>query len=237
MIKFVVRWTFRLVILGIVLLVALILLKDQILKSVLESQMRRSTGMEVKIGSVSTSLMRPELTLEHFVLYNTAEFGGGPFVDIPELHLEYAADAHGRGDLHFKLVRLNLHELNIVENLNGHTNIVDMSAAMDRIHNGGTNESTVRFNGVDTLNLTVGKIRYINLRKPNRNQEINVNLQNEIVQNVRTWNDMAGLLFKLLLRAGITIYLDTPKQTSPPPTQISPTNIPARQPATPPARR
>jgi hypothetical protein len=233
MIKFVVRWTFRLVILGIVLLVALILLKDQILKSVLETQMRRTTGMEVKIGSVSTSLMRPVLTLENFVIYNTPEFGGGPFVDIPELHVEYAADAHGRTDLHFKLVRLNLRELNIVESASGRTNVVDMSAAIDHAQSKGTNEGTVRFNGVDTLNLTVGKIRYISLRRPNRNQEVNIALQNEIVQNVRTWNDMAGLLFKLLLRAGITIYLDAPKQAAPPVQVIAPTNPPARPPINP----
>lgn len=238
MIKFLVRWTFRLVILGIVLLVALILLKDQILKAVLESQIRRATGMEVKIGSVSTSLMRPTLSLENFVLYNTAEFGGGPFIDAPELHVEYSADARGRADLHFKLVRLNLRELNIVESLSGRTNIVDMSVAMDRVQNHSTNENTVRFNGVDTLNLTVGKIRYINLRRPNRNQEINVALQNEIIQNVRTWNDMAGLLLKLLLRAGITIYLETPTQATPPP-QVPHTNLPTRvpSPGTAPVRR
>jgi hypothetical protein len=226
MIKFIVRWLIRLAILAVVLLVALILLKDQILKSIFESQIRRGTGMEVKIGSLSTSLVRPTLTLENLVLYNTAEFGGGPFLDIPELHMEYSADARGRADLKFKLVRLNLRELNIVESLAGRTNIVDMSAAIDKTQNHNTNQATVRFNCVDTLNLTVGKIRYINLRTPRRNQEVNVALQNEIIQNVRTWNDMAGLLFKILLRAGITVYLDTPKQPAPPP-QLAPTNRPA----------
>jgi hypothetical protein len=212
MIKFFVRWAFRFLILGIVLLVALLLLKDTILKNIAETQIRRATGMEVKIGSISTKLTRPILSAENVVLYNTAEFGGGPFLDIPEIHLEYSGEAKGRGDLHFKLVRLNLRELNIVESKEGRTNITDISVALQKVHTVKTNEAAYRFNGIDTLNLTVGKVRYINLRRPNRNQEMNLALQNEIIQNVRTWDDMAGLLFKILLRAGITLYLDQPAQ-------------------------
>jgi hypothetical protein len=216
MIKFLVRWTFRLLILGIVLMVALILLKDQILKNIAETQIRRATGMEVKIGSMSTKLTRPILSAENVVLYNRAEFGGGPFLDIPEIHLEYSGEAKGRGDLRFKLVRLNLREFNIVESKDGRTNITDITAALQKVHTIQTNNADYRFNGIDTLNLTVGKVRYISLRRPNRNQEMNLALQNEIIQNVRTWDDMAGLLFKILLRAGITLYLDQPTNRPPP---------------------
>jgi len=42
-------------------------------------------------------------------------------------------------------------------------------------------------------------------------------LQNEIVQNVRTWEDMGAILFKVLLRAGVSIYFDTPPSTNVPP--------------------
>ena len=230
MIKFFVRWTFRLIILGIVLLVALILLKDTILKSITETGIRRATGMEVKIGSLSSKLTRPILTAENVVLYNHAAFGGGPFLDIPELHLEYSADAKGRADLHFKLVRLHLRELNIVESKDGRTNITDITAALQKVHTtNNTNMASYRFNGIDTLNLTVSKVRYISLRRPNRNQEMNLALQNEIVQNVRTWDDMAGLLFKILLRAGFTLYLDQP--TNRPPPLTVPTPVPKQQPA------
>jgi len=71
------------------------------------------------------------------------------------------------------------------------------------------------FKGIDTLNLTVGKVRSINLRLPNRNQEMNLALQNEILQNVRSWDDMAGILLKILVRAGFTIYFDQPQRLNP----------------------
>lgn len=220
MIKFIFRWAFRFLILAIVLVVALILLKDQILRSVTETQIRKSTGMDVKIGALHVSLTEPRFNLENFVLYNTAEFGGGTFVDIPDLHLEFYPDASKR-ELRFKLVRMNVRELNIVESLQGHTNIGNIAGALGAFEAGRTNSRTAVFKGIDTLNLSIGKVRYINMRMPKRNQEISLGLQNEIVQNVRTWDDMAGILFKLLLRAGISIYFD-------PPTVVATTNTPSR---------
>jgi hypothetical protein len=229
MIKFFVRWAIRLILLGVVLIVAFVLLRDQILREVVETQLSRGMGMEVTIGSLSTKLTRPIVTAKNVVIYNTAAFGGGPFLDIPDLHLEWSADARGRADLHFKVARVNIQQFNIVENKEGRTNITDISAALQKVHTVNTNEPGVRFNGIDTLNLSVGNVRYINLRRPERTQEMNLALQNEIVQNVRTWDDMAGLLFKILIRAGFNLYID--QVTNRPPVGVKPPP-PVQQPAT-----
>jgi hypothetical protein len=215
MIKFIFRWAFRLLILAIVLFVALILLKDTIVKNIAESQIRKSTGMDVKIGAMHVGLTRPVFTVENFVLYNTAEFGGGTFIDVPDLYLEMLPNAK-KGEMRFKLVRMNVRELNIIENLQGRTNITSVTGALDTLQRSRTNSNEAIFKGIDTLNLTVGKIRYINMRAPKRNQEFNLALQNEVVLNVRTWEDMAAILFKVLLRAGVAIYFDTPPSTNAP---------------------
>lgn len=222
MIKFIFRWAFRFLILTIVVVVALLLLKDEIIRSIAERQIRKSTGMEVKIGAMRTSLTRPVFSLENFVLYNTADFGGGAFLDVPDLHLEFYPDATRNGQLKFKVVRMNVRELNIVESRDGRTNITSVAAALEKLGSGKTKSDSFEFKGIDTLNLSVGKVRYISLRQPQHNQEMNLALQGEIVQNVRSWNDMAGILFKVLLRAGVTIFLDQP----PPPAR---TNAPARR--------
>jgi hypothetical protein len=226
MIKFIFRWAFRLLILAIVLVVALILLKDEIIRNIAEKQIRKSTGMDVKIGALHVSLTEPIFNLENFVLYNTAEFGGGTFLDVPDLHLEFYPDAAKR-ELRFKLVRMNVRELNIVENLQGRTNITTVAGALENLQTDRANSHETVFKGIDTLNLSVGKIRYINMRMPKRNQEINLALQNEIVQNVRSWDDMAAILFKVLLRAGFAIYFDQPATSHP--VTNSPATTPARR--------
>src|ERR1044071_9205427 len=138
MIKFIFRWAFRLLILAIVLVVALVLLKDEILKNIAEKRIRKSTGMDVKIGALHVGLTQPVFNLENFVLYNTAEFGGGAFLDVPDLHLEFYPDAAKR-ELRFKLVRMNVRELNIVQSLQGHTNISSIAGALEKLQPANTN--------------------------------------------------------------------------------------------------
>jgi hypothetical protein len=209
-IKFVFRWAFRLVLLAIVLAVALVLLKDTLARGYAEAQIRRETGFDAKIGKLQVSLFSPTITIENFVLYNPAEFGGSAFLDVPELHLEYNRNELAFQRFHLKLLRLNVREMNIVQDMQGRTNIVEL---MQRVSDDPEmkkhrDKQEYTFTGVDMLNLTLGKIRFTNLRIPARNHEIDLALQNEIVPNVRSEQDLAGIFFKVLLRAGITIYLD-----------------------------
>lgn len=211
MIRFVFRWAFRLVVLAIVLAVAAVLLKDTVARNLAEQRIRRETGFDAKIGRLELGLLAPTLRLENFTLYNPAEFGGSPIFDISELHLEYDREKFARGKVHLKLLRLGLRELHIVENQQGRTNLVDLLAkvapeTLDASSSKSNRSST--FTGVDMLNLSIEKVRYTNLNRPRRNQEIKLDLRNQLVQNVRKEEDLVAILFKILLRAGITIYLD-----------------------------
>src|SRR5260370_3042979 len=99
------RWAFRLVLLVVILLVALVVFMDSIVRALAEREIRSATGMDVKIGSFSIGLISPVITIENFKLYNTAEFGGSPFVDLPELRVEYDWRALRPPELHCQLVR------------------------------------------------------------------------------------------------------------------------------------
>jgi hypothetical protein len=212
-IKFVFRWAFRLLVLAIVLAVAAVLLKDTVARSLAEQRIRRETGFDAKIGKVEFNLFAPTIRFENCVVYNPAEFGGSPMLDVPDLHVEYKREQLALGRLQLKLLRLNMRELHIVENAAGRTNIIDFlhKVAPEALGDKSSgSRRTYTFSGVDLLNLTVGKVRYSNLRFPRRNQEVEVALRNEMVANVRSEEDLVGILFKVLLRAGITIYWNGP---------------------------
>ena len=83
------RWAFRLLILLIVLVVAGVLLLDPITREIIKYQIRKRTGLEAKIGRLSIGLFSPTITAENVVLYNSAEFGGSPLFEMPELFIEY----------------------------------------------------------------------------------------------------------------------------------------------------
>ena len=194
-----IKWLFILLFVAIALIVGLLLSKDAIAKAAAEQQIRAQTGMDVKIGRFSVGLLSPVVTIENFKLYNTPEFGGTPFLDIPELHLEYDRAAFARRQLRITLLRLNVAELTLVRNDNGRTNIASFAAAPPRA---ARTTNSVEFMGVEVMNLSVGRGHYIDLRNPSRNREFNANLQNQVFRNVKTTGDLYGVLILLWLRSG-----------------------------------
>jgi uncharacterized protein involved in outer membrane biogenesis len=194
-----IKWLFILLFVAIALIVGLLLSKDAIAKAAAEQQIRAQTGMDVKIGRFSIGLLSPVVTIENFKLYNTPEFGGTPFLDIPELHLEYDRVAFARRQLRITLLRLNLAELTLVRNDRGKTNIASFAAAPPRA---AKTTNMVQFVGVDVMNLSVGKAHFIDLNNPGKNREFKANLQNQVFRNVKTTGDLYGVLILLWLRSG-----------------------------------
>jgi uncharacterized protein involved in outer membrane biogenesis len=195
------RWALYLFIVMVVLLVAAVLLLNTLAKQMLESRLRASTGLDPKIGSIDVGLLSPTITIENFKLYNTADFGGGIFIDMPELHVEYDLAAARSGALHFKLVRLDLAEVSLVQDKKGR-----MNSQGSQKRNGGASAgkkssgSDLKFTGIDTLNLTLGKFHLSNLAS-GREEEIEFGIKNQISHNVKSASDLPNLNF-LLARAG-----------------------------------
>jgi uncharacterized protein involved in outer membrane biogenesis len=186
----------------VVVVVAGILLLNTIVKQVMESRLRANTGMDARIGSVDVGLLTPTITIEKFRLYNTPDFGGSLFIDMPELHLEYDPAAFRSGALHFKLVRLNLAEMALIQDKKGRVN-VQVMGKKTQAASGKAKASSGKFNftGIDTLNLTLGKLRTYNLAT-DRGQEIDFNITNQISRNIKSTADLAGLNFLLMARSG-----------------------------------
>lgn len=203
--KCLIKWLFRLALLLVILLVVLVLAKDAILKAAVEQQLRARTGMDAKIRRLSLGLLSPVVTIEDFKLYNSAEFGGTVFLDVPELHLEYDRPALADRRLHLKLMRLHLAELNVVRNEAGRTNLVSVmqqAAGPQPRSRTGKREPDLEFAGIDVLNLSLGKARYLDLKEPSRSRELILDLRDRVIKNVRTESDMYGVLLLIWLRNG-----------------------------------
>ena len=218
MIKFVFRWAFRFLLLAVVLAIGMFLLKDNIARNLTEERIRRETGFDAKIGKLEFSLFSPRVTLENVVMYNPAEFGGSVFLNAPDVHFEYDRSKLALGKLHLTFLRLTLDEFHIVENQHGRTNLIDVlhKVAPEILGSGSVGGNRYTFAGIDTLNLSINEVRYTNLRLPKRNQEIKLALRNDLTHNLKTEQDVAAVLFKVLLRAGITVYAERAPSTASP---------------------
>ncbi len=214
MIRFITRWLFRLVILLIVLGVSLVLLKDILLKSWIESRIRSETGLEARIGSFELALMAPTLTLEDFILYNPAQFGGSPFLIVKEIHVEYDRAALSHRELRLTLLRFNLSEIDVVENQKGQTNLQMLQALTQANSQKKAQVQSLDFMGIDTLNLTLGKIRFVSLKTPGPAREIDLGVKNQIQKNIKTAADLNTMVLRLVLQKSGSLVIQGSRVTS-----------------------
>jgi hypothetical protein len=198
-----IRWALYLFFVLVVLAVAGVLLLNTITKQLIESRMRVATGMDVEIGQVDVGLLTPTITIQNFKLYNGPDFGGSIFIDMPELHLEYDPMAIRSGKLHFKLVRLDLAEVALVQDKKGRFNVQDLQK---RGHNTSSGMALpnehFKFTGIDTFNLSLGKFLLSNLAT-GREEEMDFGIKNQISHNVKSEADLSGLSLLLAARAAM----------------------------------
>ena len=184
---------------ALVLALAAVLLLDTISKEVLTHRLRAATGMEVKVRSVHVGLLSPTLTIEGFKLYNTADFGGAVCLDVPELHVEYDRPAMRLGNLHLPLLRLNLASLTLVQDKRGRFNFSALKTKDKKSGGRSSADISLKFTGIDTLNLSLGIVRVSNLAS-GREQEINFALTNQVLHNVKSEADLGSLSMLLAMR-------------------------------------
>jgi hypothetical protein len=187
------------VIAGVGLIVAAILLRDTILKEVFVRRLRGATGMEARVTAVHVGFVSPTLTILGLRLYNTADFGGGLCLDMPELRIEYDPAALRQGNFHLKMARLDLAGLTVVKNKDGRMNFEalkkkDVERAVRNSFSDG-----FKFNGIDTLELSLGKFRLANLASGHE-EVIDFGITNQVFYNVKSEADLNGLGLILALR-------------------------------------
>ncbi|HOF47677.1 MAG TPA: hypothetical protein PLY00_08030 [Verrucomicrobiota bacterium] len=234
--RFVFRWLFRLLVVGLVLSIGVVLLKDLLLKELLASHIERETGLETRIGRLEVGILSPRLTVENLRLYNPPEFGGSVFLHVAECHVEYDWLALLQHRVHLRLFRLNLAEASIVEDVAGQTNLESIHRRLRR-KQASEPRSDFTFGGLDMLNLSLGRLHRLNLAAPGRIQTISLGVQNEIYTNLDTEKDVLYALGRLALRIGVSQLTNhfpiAPDLSRPRSTEKAP--APLRPPATTPA--
>jgi hypothetical protein len=208
MIKFIFKWTLRLAFLAVVLVVVFFLSLNSILRVYVEHQIRAQTGMDAEIGRFHLGLAEPTIEIQNLKIFNPPNFGGAPFLDIPEIHVEYDRAALAKHEIHVTLMRFNLGELDIVKNQNGRTNIFAFAGGKLPSKKAGAKavpdfkqQTGYDFEGIDALNVSFGKAKFIDLKNPQNDREQTIGIENWVVPHVKSATDLAGLATFIDLRS------------------------------------
>jgi uncharacterized protein involved in outer membrane biogenesis len=206
------KWAAALLLLAVALVVVAFLSRDTLLRLLIEHNLRQQLGLEAEIGKFHFGLAEPVIEIENLQIYNTKEFGGTPFLSIPEIHVEYDRDALRRNQIHLTLLRFKLGELDVVKGQDGQTNILSLGLQVPPPHapapkgDGGLSaikeKTNMEFKGIDCLNVSVGEFKYLDLQNQKNNQEQNIGISNCVITNVVSRADLAGLAVVVALRSG-----------------------------------
>jgi hypothetical protein len=212
MFKRILKWGLRLLLVVVVLAVIFFLSLDSIFRVIIEHNVRKQTGMQVEIGKFHLGLTEPVMEIKNLEIYNSAQFGGTPFINIPEIYVEYDPVALKNKEIHITLLRFNLGELDVVKSQDGLTNILSMGVTLPTKAPAATDagkqlaqikeQTGFDFKGVDCLNVSVGTFKYVDLQNQTNNREQKLQIDNCVITNVTSMADLAGLGLLVGLRSG-----------------------------------
>ena len=203
------KWVLRLVVVLVVLLVLLILFLNPIAKTLAERWIRDQSGLPVKIGKLSVGLRQPTLSIQNLKLGNPDDFGDSTFIDIPLIRIQYDLPALRARRIHLNTVHCNLAELHIVQSKDGKTNLQAVrERAKEKSASSGSGGMTAEFEGIDTLILTVGRLKFTTAKHETRNEEAYVGYKNETVKNVQSFKDLEPLITRIRLEKKVPFLSD-----------------------------
>jgi uncharacterized protein YhdP len=195
----------------LVIIVVLIVARDSLLKPLAERGIEEETGLRAEISGFNTALASGALQLREVKLYNSAEFGGALMAVIPELTLELDLADAAQGRLHFRDLRFNLTELNVIRSTTGKLNVAGVQKTLrERLHKRKRRKGErfeFEFGGIDRMQLTLGTVYYTHLKHPNRRRTLDLAVDNEVVsfkdeEALNHW--AASMTLRILLLAALT---------------------------------
>jgi hypothetical protein len=228
--RFLMRWAFRLTVLAVVLVVALVLLKDLLLRELLEAHIQRQTGLETRVGRFELGLLSPTFTVQDLRIFNPPEFGNSLFLHVADFHVEYDPAAFSQRSLRFRAVRVDVPEATVVEGRSGQTNLEAIQRRLQRRPTASPPPGDWTFDGVDVLNLSLGRLKHIDLRTPGSVETYNLALENETFTGLRNQGDVLLALGRVAVKLGLR-FLTNQNFGLPDPTRQGPPGGPAGRPA------
>src|SRR5437867_5322284 len=198
------RWGARLALGLFAVLLAALLLKDRIVKSLVEQRLRKAAGVEVQIGKLNLSLFSASLTVKDFRVFNPAGFGDAMLLHLPEISFVLDWPQARTNRLHFHDLKLRLSELNLIKNRAGLLNLETVKQSIL------ANLRLQQFGGIDSLTLTLEKVSYTDQQQPANSLQLNLDVNSETVTNLQTEEALKTWLNAFLLRIAIQQGMQSP---------------------------
>ena len=206
---------------------------DWFLKRAITDQLQQSGMAEVEIGSLNVGILRPRLEIRDVKAFAQPRLGGVQVLDLPELFVEYDREGLKKSELRLKQVRIVLKELTFVDGIEEKpVSTMDMvrlfptqMAEFTNRVSGLTNQveidraeklGNLRFVGIDRLELSVGKVRFVDMKDPTAERVANLAIQRKVWTRLAGKGDVIPILVDLAVRAVVGAHPVAGQAPAPP---------------------
>jgi len=195
----------------LIVLVALVLMRNLVVKTTIQSGIGIATGMPVSIKKLDINFKETLINIENLVVKNPMGFEGTTFVDIPKILIDIDLGAILKGKIHLKNLELDLKELNVVKNKKGVLNLDKLKALTEAKKEEAPKKAEPAKKAelppfqIDRLHLKVGEAAYIDFSGGEKSQkDFNINID-ETYEDITNLNKLVALIvMKVMMKTSLS---------------------------------
>jgi hypothetical protein len=145
----------KIAVLGLVALTGIALCRQIIAQKAVETVIKQTTGFPIRIESLQISPWESRFAAGGIQLFNPPEFSDRLFADVSRVYVDYEFGSLFCARAQITRADLDIREVVIVKNTNGHSNVEQLRGLSMRETEG---RSVPRPFQIDTLNLQIGRV-------------------------------------------------------------------------------
>ncbi|MDD5595451.1 MAG: hypothetical protein PHY94_04290 [Candidatus Omnitrophica bacterium] len=179
------------IILVIAALFVLVIVKDQIVKTIASMQVSNVVGTKVEIGNLSLGLLNHKVKINNFAIFNPSGYPYGALLDISKIQVNYDLPSILKGKLHLIDVKVDLKEVTVIKNKEGKLNVDELKVAKK-----DEKASKPLSLAIDNLDLSIGRVIFKDYNRSGKLwvEVYDVGIKNRVYKNITSAQQFISLI-------------------------------------------
>ncbi len=180
--------------------VFLIIVKDQIIKTVVVSAAKKVLGVDVRIGGLSLGVFRQRVIIKNLKVYNPPDFPKETLLSVPKIRVDYDLGAFLQKKIHLTRLEVDLKEMLLIKNKQGKLN-VDALKVAQKEQRPTQPQQAMPFK-IDYLVLSIGQVVYKDFSGQDKPvvEAFDVNIKEKVYKNITDTRQLATLVITEAMR-------------------------------------
>jgi uncharacterized protein involved in outer membrane biogenesis len=173
------------------------------LRSWLERAVTQATGMELQIGRLDNPFLSSEVRLENLVLVDRLPSRPRALLEMPAANGTLDVWSLLQRDVRWLRLKVEIEDLTVVREKDGRINLLSM---LENLNRQTPPTSGFQFGGIDRLDISLVRVKYRDLGRPQDDDEVYLGLRERSFKNVKTGADFTRVAAETLADTRVRFF-------------------------------